>query len=141
MFYPNEKKINVNFFRVTLSGEGDKTFADVFNILKNTNKKERIIDINRIPIWLYEFNEDHSFIDGNLICNRMDDLPMKANLLGEIEDLGFNDDEGIGEQTAFLYHKATCILLLQSVSGGVTVGRFANYFQQLLQLDGEIIES
>lgn len=133
------KYINVNFFRVTLSGEGDKTFQDVLKRLSSTNRKDRIININRVPVWLYEFNEDHSFIDGNMICSRMDDLPMKANLLGEIEELDFKDNEGIGEQTAFLYHKVTRILLLQSVTGGVTVGRFANYFQQILKLDGAII--
>jgi|GEM_PF-5206044 len=133
------KYINVNFFRVTLSGEGDKTFQDVLKRLNGSNRKDRIININRVPVWLYEFNEDHSFIDGNMICSRMDDLPMKANLLGEIEELDFKDDEGIGEQTAFLYHKATRILLLQNVTGGVTVGRFANYFQKILKLDGAII--
>lgn len=81
------KYINVNFFRVTLSGEGDKTFQDVLKRLNGSNRKDRIININRVPVWLYEFNEDHSFIDGNMICSRMDDLPMKANLLGEIEEL------------------------------------------------------
>ncbi|WP_442940553.1 DUF6731 family protein [Nostoc sp.] len=46
-----------------------------------------------------------------------------------MSDIQLAQNEGIGEQSAFIYHPATSILALQSNRNGVSPGDFAKYFE------------
>ncbi|AUB37458.1 hypothetical protein COO91_03403 [Nostoc flagelliforme CCNUN1] len=70
--------------------------------------------------------------EGEIICIRMDNVPAKADLAGKIEDFKLADNEGIGEQSAFIYHPNTNIMLLQSNKHGVSSGNFAQYFELMI---------
>lgn len=61
---------------------------------------------------------------------RMDMLPRKASLDGALEDLDFEDDEGLGEETAFLYHPPTRVLAIQRNRSGVSASALAWYFKE-----------
>ena len=67
---------------------------------------------------------------GDMVRIRMDDVPRKANINGDIQDIDLNDDEGIGEETAFLYSPSTNTLLLQRNRHGISPSLFASYFKQ-----------
>jgi len=91
--------------------------------------KNRIEEINHRPVWLYQSSTWQQFWEGDIIRLRLDELPVKGNRSGNIEDFIFKDDEGIGEQTAFLYHPLTRVLALQVNQSGVSPPVFAKYFE------------
>jgi hypothetical protein len=61
----------------------------------------------------------------------MNDLPPKAGLEGGVTDLELESDEGLGEQTAFLYHPKTQVLIFHATQTGVSVSAFLIYFRTL----------
>ncbi len=50
---------------------------------------------------------------------------------GNLEDITLNDDEGIGERTAFLYHIPTRVIILERTQSGVSIIGFTKYFQYM----------
>ena len=125
----------VDYYRLSLSKAGDSSFQDVFTAISKLEIINRIFQDRTYPIWLHEFSIEDQYINGDIVRLRMQDLPTKGNLDGIIQDLNFADNEGIAEHTAFFYHKDTQVLLLQKVQGGVDIGRFCNYFEQLSKND------
>ena len=75
---------------------------------------------------------------GDMTRIRMSGLPSKANKNGEKADLGLNDDEGIGEDTTFLFCPAISVLALQRNRFGMSSARFAHYFESICNIDGMI---
>lgn len=85
------------------------------------------------PVRLEEYDEDEEFCSGNIVRIRMDGFPQKINIhRGGMEGLGLNEDDGLGEETAFLFHKPTQTLLLQYNRFGVTATQFETYFPAVL---------
>lgn len=125
------KKITVKFYRLSVSQAGDITFKEIFEKISFSPKKDRIFRIDEYPIWLDEYRIEEQYIIGDMVRLRMSNLPNKGNLSGIVEGLDFEDDEGICEHTAFFYHIKTRVILLQKVQGGVDIGRFCNYFNQI----------
>jgi hypothetical protein len=122
----------IDFLKISMFHAGNITFEEIFKPISQLNKLDRIYTADlSFPVWLHEFSIEDQYIIGDLVRLRMQNLPNKGNLKGIIEDLGLADNEGIAEHTAFFYHKATQVLLLQKVQGGVDIGRFCNYFEQL----------
>lgn len=133
------KFINIEFFRLSISGAGDATFTDIFEPTSKLPVSNRIFYIDGIPIWLLESKVSEQFIQGDMVRLRMTDLPNKGKLSGDIDDLNLQDDEGISEQSAFFYHKATKVLLFQRVKEGIDIGQFCNYFSERKGSTGIVI--
>jgi len=70
---------------------------------------------------------------------RMDSLPKKAGLAGVLEELDLQDDEGLGEETAFLYHHPTRILSIQRNRFGISASGLAWYVKEKAGLDRPIV--
>jgi hypothetical protein len=68
----------------------------------------------------------------------MSNIPVKGSLSGTVDSIGLEVNEGLGEQTAFLYHPRTSVLVLQSSKSGVSDSAFAKYFQDLSNLQNPI---
>lgn len=133
------KTINVDFFKLSISQAGDSTFEDAYNLVSQLPKEEKIMFIDKIPLWLHSHRTTEQYIQGDMVRLRMDNLPAKGKLSGTIENLDLEDDEGISEQSAFFYSKSTNVLLLQKVVGGVDIGRFCKYFSEISEFSGTII--
>ena len=134
------KFITVEFYRLSVSGAGSATFADLFDPISKLPLPQRIYPIDDIPIWLLDFKVADQFIQGDMVRLRMTDLPNKGKLSGDIEDLNLQDDEGISEQSAFFYHKETRVLLFQKVKEGIDIGQFCNYFSEHSGSTGIVID-
>ena len=100
----------------------------------------RNFDFTTAPVRLEEYSEDAVVCEGNMVRIRMDELPEVVNLhMGGKQPLGLNDDDGLGEQVAFLYHKATQILLYQRNIHGVPMQNFRTYVETKSGLRGAIV--
>ena len=62
---------------------------------------------------------------------RLNEAPVKAKLNGQTSDIVLDQDEGLGEETAFLYHLATDLLLMQRNRSGVSASALAKYLKVL----------
>jgi hypothetical protein len=133
------KKIRVDFYRVDTQ-DPSVLFEDVIQKISDLPHDEsRNVEIRGFPIRLQDSSSQRSgFWRGDLVRIRMNSIPTKASLSGETEPLDLDDDEGLGEETAFLYHIATKVLMLQCNRLGVSASAFARYCQELCQLDKNI---
>jgi hypothetical protein len=130
--------IKVDFYRVDISSTGNVSFESLIDQVLKKSTKDRVIEIRAAPIWLNEASIDQDFVEGDLVRLRMTDLPVKGNLSGIIENLQLNDNEGIGGQTAFLYHLPTKVLLLQASKSGVSPPNLVRYLREINQFEGSL---
>ena len=133
------KTIRADFFRVNIQDfEGDfSTLLERAKALPD-NDESRVVEIYKVPFRLQSSVNVNGICEGELVRIRMTDVPVVASLTGELEQLELEDDEGIGEETAFLYHQQTRILVLQRNRLGVSAANLARYFSQLLNLEASI---
>lgn len=92
------------------------------------------------PMRLQECTCDRGVIEGDMLKIRMDEVPLKASLYGSTRPIDLNDDEGIGEETAFYYFVPWRVLLLQRNKHAVSASAFTWYFNHIISNDGPIIE-
>jgi hypothetical protein len=90
----------------------------------------RNLEIGANPARLQESAVWNHCHEGEMVRIRMEMLPRKASLDGTLEDLNFNEDEGLGEETAFLYHPPTRVLAMQRNRTGVSASALAWYFKE-----------
>lgn len=133
------KTLNVDFFKVVIPADMNLSFEEVLQKLIQVPADQRFQEVRLHYISLHEavFGWQQTW-EGEIVRLRMDNIPVKANLAGKIEDFKLADDEGIGEQSAFIYHPATNILLLQSNKYGVLPGNFARYFELIIGSNASI---
>jgi hypothetical protein len=130
------KNLNIDFYKIVMPGLSRLSFESILDMAIQLPIRDRFREINYSPLFLRQClqNPQNHCWEGEIIRVRMNDLPIKANLSGDTEEFIFGDDEGIGEQTAFLYHLPTRVLLLQANQGGVSVPSFIQYFQVISTL-------
>jgi hypothetical protein len=119
------KTINVDFYRVEICQSDDITLESLIQKILYKPKENKILTIRNIPIWLIDATIEREFIEGDFIRLGMNDIPVKGNLQGFIENIRLNSNEGLGVQSAFLYHIPTRVFLLQAGKGGISPANFA----------------
>jgi len=129
------KKVKVDFYRIEMPDNVGISFESVLLQTMQLSEDARTIDIRHAPVCLHKCSQALNFIEGDIVRIRMSGLPYVASLKGQISPISLADDEGIGEQAAFLYHPLSHTLLLQSVQSAVSVGGFVEYFQSFSSFD------
>lgn len=125
------RKLKVDFFKVVLPDDFPHPFEYVLNAVNDSpNNDTRNAIRNACPFRLQEAWQTRDCWKGEMIRIRMDQLPIKAKLSGDLSSIDLEDDEGIGEETAFLYHVPTKVLTIQRNRYGVPAGVFAWYFEE-----------
>lgn len=123
------RKLKVDFFKVVLPDDFPHPFESVLNAVNvSPNDHTRNAIRNACPFRLQEASQTGYSWKGEMIRIRMDQLPLKAKLSGDVSSIDLEDDEGIGEETAFLYHIPTKVLAIQRNRYGVSAAVFAWYF-------------
>lgn len=125
------KKFKIDFYKVQMPESAGVSFESILQKVENLSPKDRVKEIRLHQIWLLQSSTYQQVWEGNMIRLRMNDVPIKGNLLGNVEEIHLRDDEGIGEQTAFLYHIPMRVLALQSTKNGTSPSTFANYFEAI----------
>ena len=125
------RKLKVDFFKVVLPQESPHSFEDIIHAVHiSPNDDTRNATRNACPFRLQNSQKTKDCWKGEMIRIRMDQLPIKAKLSGDISSIDLEDDEGIGEETAFLYHVPTRVLAIQRNRYGVSAGVLAWYFEE-----------
>jgi hypothetical protein len=139
------KKFTIDFYRVVMPEDANATFEDVLDAVAAlpANDEQRNVEIRGTPVRLHDLAiRGQRLRHGELVRIRMDEMPVRASLTGDLDPFDFEDDEGVGEETAFLYHRGLQVLVLQRNRIGVSNYGFVQYFQahaeELLDLDGWI---
>lgn len=125
------KKIKIDFYKVVMHETAGVTFEAILQQVDALSTKDRVKEVRFHQIWLSEFCTQPQFCEGDMIRLRMSNVPIKGNLAGNVEEISLAHDEGIGEQTAFLYHIPTKVLALQSNQSGTSASVFAQYFEEM----------
>lgn len=126
-----EKTINFDFFTVECA-PGIK-FADLLDRAAGVpNDIHRNREMSGHPVRLDEYDRQGQIHTGDMVKIRMSNLPPKACLRGGKVSLGLASDEGLGEETAFLYHADLNVIVIQRNRLGIGHGKMSEYFQALL---------
>jgi hypothetical protein len=129
------KKIRVDFYQVNIP-ESNLLFKNIIQqVSEIPDDSSRTTNVYGFSVRLQNISRQLEFWRGDLVRIRMDELPTIVSLEGDVEPIDLEDDEGIGEETAFLYHIPTNVLMLQRNRYGVSASRLARYFQVM---SGEI---
>ena len=131
------RKLTVDFYRVDVSGGSD--FQRLLAEVSALPPEERNRTGSSSPIRLQEYTRNGDVMEGDMLKIRMDEVPIKASLYGSTRFIDLNDDEGIGEETAFYYYAPWRILLLQRNRHAVSASAFTWYFNHIAD-GGPIIE-
>jgi hypothetical protein len=124
------KQISIDFYRVTMPN-GAPTFEHLIQQVSAMPYDDtRNLEIGANPARLQESGVWNHCHEGEMVRIRMEMLPRKASLDGALEDLNFDEDEGLGEETAFLYHPPTMVLAIQRNRIGVSASALTWYFKE-----------
>lgn len=131
---------SANFFRVALPAGTATTFEEIFQRVDALPvSDERNVEIYRQPVRLQSGVIAGNSYCGDMIRIRMDDVPVKASISGPVELVEFDEDEGLGEETAFLYQPQFSVLILQRNRHGISPAMLARYFERKGGLDGPLL--
>lgn len=132
------KRVKIEFYRVEMP-DGAPAFNKILSsIVALPNTRRRTKDLGGRHVRLRIATESSGLWQGDLTRIRMTAIPGKAGLDGSFEPFDFADDEGLGEETAFLYHSPTRVLVIQYNHYGATPALLARYVEVMGNLDGKI---
>jgi hypothetical protein len=94
------------------------------------NNGSRNETVRGCPVRLQEFTALGRLVEGDLVRIRMDQLPLRAELAGPVSPIDLDDDEGLGEETAFLYDVALRVLAIQRNRTGVSASALMEYCER-----------
>ncbi|MEZ6099971.1 MAG: DUF6731 family protein [Pirellulaceae bacterium] len=96
----------------------------------------RVRELSGVPFRLQRLNHGRGIWTGEIVRIRMNDIPIICGLDGSVDEVELDDDEGIGEETAFLFHPATNSLVIQRNRLGVSSSRLMAYLERLTDTEG-----
>jgi Family of unknown function (DUF6731) len=124
--------VKVDFYKVKFSNRSRTNLGELIAhtaALPADQRRNR--EVYGQHIRLHSAKQSAGFWKGEMVRIRMDAIPSKASLGGDLSPLELDDDEGIGEETAFRYCIPLHILALQRNRTGVSRLAFADYFMQI----------
>lgn len=131
----NSVNVTVEFWQVKMpAGINLETVLQEIENLPD-NEQRNVTKANSQPVRMTRIQQNGAVWSGDMVKIRMDYLPSKASIKGDLEPLELEDDEGIGEENAFIFHPTYNVLLMQRNRHGVSASLFAYYIsRQLTQL-------
>lgn len=130
-----KKLLTFDFYQLSYPEEMDennRTFEELVVHANKNKKRKRTIEVSGKEVHFSEFTKTKSgnSLIGDIIHIRMNALPPKVKLNGEINDIDFEKNEGLGEETIFLYHIELNVLVVQRNRFGVPAYRLCRYFEK-----------
>lgn len=127
----------IDFFCIELATDETRKFDTLIRDALKLKGRSRSVELRGSYYRLNEARElkDGSWI-GNMLRTRMDRAAYLSRIDGETEDLELDEDQGLGDDTWFLYEPLRrCLLLQRNWSNGCRPDAFEKYFEQLFKLD------
>lgn len=133
------KFLRIGFYRVTVNSDPPIRFDRILRKFENeiADDESRTVDSrNDQPIRLQALHHAHSFWTGDMVRIRLNEDLTRVNRRGRRRRIDFENDEGLGENTAFLYHPRSQTIAIHESRGAVPVSAFPKYFALLGEVDG-----
>jgi hypothetical protein len=128
------KSITIDFFQVELPNGGNfDLVTQAIGDLPNDGARNR--ERGGTPIRVQDLVRRQTRFLGEAVRIRMTDLPSKARLDGAVSEIAFDDDEGLGEETGFLYDRGRGVILVQRNRWGVSWQTLRWYFREIAGLE------
>lgn len=125
-----KRDMKIDYYQVVMPGGCGIRFDQILaNVSASQDDEFRNETHNRVPMRLQEAKKRQGVWIGDMVKIRMDNIPPKTKLNGQQEDLDLDPDEGLGEETAFLYDPGITILAIQRNRYAVSASAFARYFE------------
>jgi len=122
--------LRIGFHKVAVRSREATDFERILEIGRGLPDDEsRTIDRPDGPVRLQFARRSVNCWQGELIRIRLGEEPKKANLRGKVEPIAFGEDEGLGEETAFLYDPELQMVAYHEHRGGVSLTNAARYFK------------
>jgi Family of unknown function (DUF6731) len=122
--------LRIGFHKVVISSRGPTDFEHILEIGRGLPDDEsRTIDRPDGPVRLQFARKSVNCWQGELIRIRLGEEPKRANLKGRVVPIIFDEDEGLGEETAFLYDPELQMIAYHEHRGGVSLTNAARYFK------------
>ena len=123
------RSLKAEFFSVETPGPRPAAFAGVLQTLQGTPIAHRNQQVSDYYLRLQTVASRRTQWHGDVVRIRMDYVPNKASLAGSLTPIALAANEGVGEETAFLYDEPTQTLVLQRHKPGASPSAFAAYFE------------
>lgn len=127
------RKLKAGYFSVT---ETKGSLAAILDEIIAKPVDQRNVTIDTFPFRIEKLGKTtdekgNTFYEGDFLRLNMDNLPVKAAKDAGVSPIGLADDEGIGEESAFLYSPDAHVFILQRNRAGTSFLRAATYFNQI----------
>lgn len=121
--------ICVDIYQVEFAGDLGEVIRSILEDVEDDDS--RTTDINGVPTRLQQVQRSDDFgWEGEFVRIRLNNLPSRTKLSGAQTDLELDDDEGLGENTAFLFDPKKKHLLVQTFRSSVTASAMRRYFSE-----------
>lgn len=129
-------QIKIGFYQPTVLNKPPKTFTELLQGIQDLPDDETrtFSKRNFHPVRIQNLQQWNGFWWGDAMRIRMNAEIQRAKLSGAVREIEFDDDEGVGESSAFLYHPGTNMLVLQELHGAVSRTSFAVYLKAIGQV-------
>lgn len=130
-------KLKIDFLTVAMpAGEAfSSVLKDVANLPDDASRN---VLVGKNPLRLKTVERVGQAWCGDLVRIRMEEIPVRASTNGAVTPFTLREDEGVGEQCAFLYRPKRRLLLLQRNRHALSANTFASYFESIGKLGGPI---
>lgn len=129
-----ECTVRIGFYRVTVNPKTNhqKSFEEILDAAdKSPDDESRTVSRPDGPIRLQFVRKSASVWQGEFIRIRLGEEPKRANLKGKVEPIHFETDEGLGEESAFLYDPVCNIIAYHEHRGGVGLINAGKYLKSV----------
>lgn len=133
--------MRVDFFKLELPEGGPSSLDEIFNLidaLPNDESRTREIQGSTVRIQSLERSPDNCW-EGDAIRIRMNKLPLIVSQKGDTDVLDLDADEGIGEETAFMYMPDLNVLAIQRNRMAVSTNLLLRTIEKFTSFEGAVI--
>lgn len=133
------KNVVFNFWRIVMPQREQRSFEGLLGeIMQIEAIDQRVKSISGYPVRAERILEERGRWYGEMTKLRLEEIPAKASIDSPLEDLGLDDDEGVGETNGFLYIPSLRILITHGEHFGVSASKLAEYVGLMTRAAGPI---
>jgi hypothetical protein len=133
------RDVKVDFYKVIMPQGVDKTFEALLEeVSKFPDDIFRTKVVREYPVRLSVGVRHGELWHCDIVRIRLHETPWIAHISGSVRPIQMDNDEGLGEATAFLYHPGFKVLVIQHNKMGVSASSLALYFQLMGQYSDSI---
>jgi hypothetical protein len=132
------KFINIDFYKARIPSSWPSLEDLMKQVDEISSSDQKTVSINSFPVRLERLETSENIWEGDMVRIQMNELPDIAKVSGGSQPINVEDDEGLGESTAFLYDAKLQVLVIQRTVSGVSATTFSKYFNHFIDEAGDI---